>query len=335
MDDNNPTALRESQFEWAAYLVNTLHPHIFDGVWSIYQEAEKICKDADEPEKYLMTFQNFLARIPKWNPEIIQTEVSRIVEKSRCTYINDLLTCVHIVHLKILTAIRPSKTQKKINIDIPSMNPFIHKVYILLSRVLYENIYLFEQGVPPLVFQKNRREINTIIKTAILDAVRDSIPVAQLLKTYLDESTEIVKDDIRQPEVKPEEAEKPEKVTEEVKVSDGVNAVTVEDVKEVKVEDVEDVKVEDVKVEDVKVEDVKVDDVKVEDDKNKHLSFSDVDYAVTTDNRKETIDAPKDLDTLQEISEKRYAARKAEEDDTIQISNEVVDDPGLAIEVIS
>ena len=37
MDDNNPTALRESQFEWAAYLVNTLHPHIFDGVWSIYQ----------------------------------------------------------------------------------------------------------------------------------------------------------------------------------------------------------------------------------------------------------------------------------------------------------
>jgi hypothetical protein len=319
MDDNNPTALRESQFEWAAYLVNTLHPHIFDGVWSIYQEAEKICKDTDEPEKYLMTFQNFLARIPKWNPEIIQTEVSRIVEKSRCTYINDLLTCVHIVHLKILTAIRPSKTQKKINIDIPSMNPFIHKVYILLSRILYENIYLFERGVPPLVFQKNRREINSIIRTAILDAVRDSIPVAQLLKTYLDESTEIVKDDIKQADVKPEEAK------EEVKV---------EKVDEAKVEEA---KVEEVKVEEVKIEEVKVEEVKdeVKDDKSKHLSFSDVDHAVTTDNRKETIDAPKDIDTLQEISEKRYAARKADEDDTIKISDEVVADPGLAIEVIS
>lgn len=329
MDDNNPTALRESQFEWAAYLVNTLHPHIFDGIWSIYQEAEKICKDTDEPEKYLMTFQNFLARIPKWNPEIIQTEVSRIVEKSRCTYINDLLTCVHIVHLKILTAIRPSKTQKKINIDIPSMNPFIHKVYILLSRILYENIYLFERGVPPLVFQKNRREINSIIRTAILDAVRDSIPVAQLLKTYLDESTEIVKDDLKQAEVtKPEEV-KEEKVEEkEEKVEE----------KEVKVEEKE-VKVEDITVEEVKVEEVKdeVKEVKDEakDDKSKHLSFSDVDYAVTTDNRKEAIDAPKDLDTLQEISEKRYAARKADEDDTIKISNEVVTDPGLAIEVIS
>ena len=312
MDDNNPTALRESQFEWAAYLVNTLHPHIFDGIWGIYQEAEKICKDTDEPEKYLMTFQNFLARIPKWNPEIIQTEVSRIVEKSRCTYINDLLTCVHIVHLKILTAIRPSKTQKKINIDIPSMNPFIHKVYILLSRVLYENIYLFEQGVPPLVFQKNRREINSIIKTAILDAVRDSIPVAQLLKTYLDESTEIVKDDIKQADVKPEEAK-----VEEAKVEAKVEA-----------------KPEEVKVEEVKVEEVKVEEVKPEEEK-KHLSFSDVDYAVTTDNRKETIDAPKDLETLQEISEKRYAARRAEDDDTIKISNEIVADPGLAIEVIS
>lgn len=322
MDDNNPTALRESQFEWAAYLVNTLHPHIFDGIWGIYQEAEKICKDTDEPEKYLMTFQNFLARIPKWNPEIIQTEVSRIVEKSRCTYINDLLTCVHIVHLKILTAIRPSKTQKKINIDIPSMNPFIHKVYILLSRVLYENIYLFEQGVPPLVFQKNRREINSIIKTAILDAVRDSIPVAQLLKTYLDESTEIVKDDIKQADVKPEEAKVEAKV-EEAKPE------------EVKVEvKPEEVKVEEVKVEEVKVEEVKVEEVKPEEEK-KHLSFSDVDYAVTTDNRKETIDAPKDLETLQEISEKRYAARRAEDDDTIKISNEIVADPGLAIEVIS
>jgi hypothetical protein len=320
MDDNNPTALRESQFEWAAYLVNTLHPHIFDGIWSIYQEAEKICKDTDEPEKYLMTFQNFLARIPKWNPEIIQTEVSRIVDKSRCTYINDLLTCVHIVHLKILTAIRPSKTQKKINIDIPSMNPFIHKVYILLSRILYENIYLFERGVPPLVFQKNRREINSIIKTAILDAVRDSIPVAQLLKTYLDESTEIVKDDIKQADVKPEEVK--EEVKPEVKVD------------EVKPEAKPEVKVEDVSVEEVKVEEVKVEEVKDE-DKSKHLSFSDVDYAVTTDNRKETIDAPKDIDTLQEISEKRYAARKAEEDDTIKISDEVVADPGLAIEVIS
>jgi len=266
-----------------------------------------------------MTFQNFLARIPKWNPEIIQTEVSRIVEKSRCTYINDLLTCVHIVHLKILTAIRPSKTQKKINIDIPSMNPFIHKVYILLSRILYENIYLFERGVPPLVFQKNRREINSIIRTAILDAVRDSIPVAQLLKTYLDESTEIVKDDIKQADVKPEEAK------EEVKV---------EKVDEAKVEEA---KVEEVKVEEVKIEEVKVEEVKdeVKDDKSKHLSFSDVDHAVTTDNRKETIDAPKDIDTLQEISEKRYAARKADEDDTIKISDEVVADPGLAIEVIS
>jgi hypothetical protein len=322
MDDNNPTALRESQFEWAAYLVNTLHPHIFDGIWGIYQEAEKICKDTDEPEKYLMTFQNFLARIPKWNPEIIQTEVSRIVDKSRCTYINDLLTCVHIVHLKILTAIRPSKTQKKINIDIPSMNPFIHKVYILLSRVLYENIYLFERGVPPLVFQKNRREINSIIKTAILDAVRDSIPVAQLLKTYLDESTEIVKDDIKQADVsKPEEEVK---VEEEKKVEE----VKVEEEKKV-----EEVKVEEVKVEEVKVEEVKVEEVK--DDRSKHLSFSDVDHAVTTDNRKETIDAPKDIATLQEISEKRYAARKAEEDDTIKISDEVVADPGLAIEVIS
>ena len=32
----------------------------------------KICKDDDEMEKYLMTFQNLLSKIPEWNETIIE-----------------------------------------------------------------------------------------------------------------------------------------------------------------------------------------------------------------------------------------------------------------------
>ena len=49
----------------------------------MFKEADTICTQNEEPEKYLMTFQNFLARVPKWNDEIVSTEVTRIIEKSK------------------------------------------------------------------------------------------------------------------------------------------------------------------------------------------------------------------------------------------------------------
>ena len=61
-----------------------------------------------------MTFQNFLTRVPKWNQEIIDNEAKRIVEQSKCNYLEDLLTCVHITQLKVLTSIRVATKQKKL-----------------------------------------------------------------------------------------------------------------------------------------------------------------------------------------------------------------------------
>ena len=39
----------------------------------------------------LMTFQNFLTRVPKWNSNIIDEEAKRINTKSECPYLSDLL----------------------------------------------------------------------------------------------------------------------------------------------------------------------------------------------------------------------------------------------------
>ncbi len=166
-----------------------------------------------------MTFQNILSRIPKWNEEIIKKETSRIVEKSGCSYLEDLLTCVHIAQLKILSSIRTGKSQKKVEIDIPKLNGFIHKVYIHISRELYANVYLFEKGIAPLVFQQNRSKVNEIIKESILNAIRDSIPVEQLLRAYLDETTDFMKE---VPKEEPKEEKK------ELKFSDKDNAITVD-----------------------------------------------------------------------------------------------------------
>ena len=74
-----------------------------------------------------MTFQNLLTTIPDWNTNTIEVERKRIESNSGCKYLEDLITCVHIIQLKALTCIRVGNKQKKIDfessIDLTSEGP--------------------------------------------------------------------------------------------------------------------------------------------------------------------------------------------------------------------
>ena len=190
MDDYNVNVLSEAKNEYSSRLVSTLTPLLIQGIKSIFNEAVNLCKDNDENEKYLMTFQNFLSRVPKWNENIIDEETKRIIEASNCPYLEDLLTCVHITQLKILTSIRVSQKQKKIDLDIPKLNVFIHKCYIAFARKLYSNVYLFENEIAALQHQKNMRECELICHECILGVIRDSMPVETILRAYIDETVD-------------------------------------------------------------------------------------------------------------------------------------------------
>lgn len=188
MDDYNVNVLSEAKNEYSSRLLNIMTPLVLLGIKSIFTEAVNLCEENNEDEKYLMTFQNFLSRVPKWNANIIKEETKRIVEDSKCPYLEDLLTCVHITQLKILTSIRVSNHQKKIEIDIPKLEDFVHNVYINFARKLYTNIYLFEKDVMPLTYQKNMREAEIICRECVLKVIRDSMPIEQILRAYMDES---------------------------------------------------------------------------------------------------------------------------------------------------
>ena len=190
MDDFSLNSLQESRNEWCSRLITVLTPCIIDGVKSIFEESWKLCVENDEKTKYLMTFQNFLSRVPKWNPSIISQECSRIKEKSNCTYISDLITCVHIIQLKMLSCMRVGTKQKKVDVNIPSLEDFVHHIYINAARKIYTNVYLFEMGISSLKSQKNSRELEIIIKECILQTVRETIPVEELLKLYMNETVE-------------------------------------------------------------------------------------------------------------------------------------------------
>jgi len=91
MDDYSTNILNDSKNEWSILLINNITCHIIVGFRSIFNEALEICEKNDEVDKYLMTYQNLLSRIPNWNQTIIDTEQKRIVNTSRCPYLEDLI----------------------------------------------------------------------------------------------------------------------------------------------------------------------------------------------------------------------------------------------------
>ena len=291
MDDFVISNLHESRNEWCGRLVTLLTPVIMEGIRSIYNESWKMCEESNEKSKYLMTFQNLLARIPKWNSVILEEECKRIIEKSGCNYLEDLISCVHIIQLKVLTCIRVGKKQKKIDISIPKLDHFIHRVYIHVARKVYSNIYLFERGLSDLAVQKYKRELEIMTQECILTAIRESIPTESIIREYLDESMEEEEEVIIEPIPEKEEpALQEEKVLEKIEIPPDDLPATLS------VENIDNEK------------------------PLTRLTFNDIDDA--SDGT--SIEAPKTIERLEEISEKANAQRKkdeAEDDDEESLGN--------------
>jgi len=290
MDDFVISNLNESRNEWCARLVSIFTPLIREGIQSIFNEAWKLCLDTNEVNKYLMTFQNLLSRIPKWNSIIVEEERKRIIQRSGCNYLEDLIACVHIIQLKVLTCIRVGNKQKKIDISIPKLDSFIHKIYIHVARKAYMNVYLFEKNISPLQVQKNNRELEVIIGECILMAIRESIPTEEIIRAYMDESVEqeeeVVIENIEDPVLEHETDD--ENILLEKERSKENDDTMPEVVPAIK----------------------NIDDEPV----TTRLTFNDYDKVLTGEDTVEEIDAPKTIERLEEISTERAIQRKLEEE---------------------
>ena len=310
MDDFVISNLHESRNEWCSRLVSIFTPLVNEGIRSIFNESWKLCLDNNEANKYLMTFQNLLSRVPKWNNVIVEEERKRIIERSGCNYLEDLITCVHIIQLKVLTCIRVGNKQKKIDITIPKLDNFIHKVYIHVARKIYTNVFLFEKNINPLQMQKNNREFEIIIQECILMAIRDSIPTESIIRAYMEESMEQEEEVFIEPV--PEEVEKVETNNDsEVGLP---SAMTDEENMPEIVPSVKNIDEEDVVT---------------------RLTFNEMDTVLDEDDTVKSVSAPKNIERLEEISTARAIQRRLdeeeEEEDRIKISSDTIDLSGFDV----
>ena len=310
MDDFVISNLQESKNEWCGRLVSILCPLVVEGVKSIFSEACKMCLDKDETSKYLMTFQNLLSRIPKWNSIIVEEERKRMIERSGCNYLEDLITCVHIIQLKVLTCIRVGNKQKKIDISIPKLDHFIHKLYTHVARKVYKNVYLFEINISQFQMQKNDRELEIIIQECILTTIRESIPTEEIIRAYMEESVE------HEEEVTIEQLSEPILVGDKDHETDDIDKVIEEggEGKETNTDTVKTQTHEEVAPPSLVpvIKNIDTDNVTT------HLSFNDYDSVLDGTNTIEMVDAPKTIERLEEISTSNAMKRKLEEEDSTE-----------------
>ena len=185
MDDLNIPIFAQAKIEYTKQLVETLYPHMYDGIKSIYDES-KVLYASKTNTPIMLFFRELLEKVPIWNSEIIDAESARIIQSSGCDWIDDLITAVFISHTKILTSIGPNQSFQKINVTIPKTSSFVHKSYINVARELWKNPYLFNENVPGHEFQRNSKEVEDIIKACIETTVRNLLPIKEILREHLD-----------------------------------------------------------------------------------------------------------------------------------------------------
>jgi len=156
----------------------------YRGVWA---DSVKIAGQ----QRAMVVFQEKCAEVPKWNQDMIDSNVSKLLENCRCDYLEELMAAVFIAHTKVLIAIRVSSKHKKLQITLPKLDHFIHRVFSECARSFWKAPYLFLDDQKPIEQQKNLLQAEALCTEAIASAVRSLLPIKNILNEYLAEDVSV------------------------------------------------------------------------------------------------------------------------------------------------
>ena len=250
MGDSIANVYSDARSEYTKQLCGILIPSYFQFYLSILEKARAEATKMNDPKKLLWHFQTFLNEIPDWNMEKVNTEISQLQNGCGCDYLEDLLTAVFIAHTKVLTAIRVSAKQKKVQITVPKVEHFLFKVLCETSKLLWGSSFLFRENITAIEKQQNYRSVETLLGEGILQAVRSMVPVKNILRDFVS-----MDDD--------EEEKAPVESKAEIEESAAIEEPKIEESNAA----IEEPKIEESKAEEPKVEEPKVEESKVEEPK--------------------------------------------------------------------
>jgi len=181
MDAPEISVYGEAKGEYTRQLCVFLVPCLESYFLELLEEARI---QSPNPLKVLWQFQTLLQGIPDWNQDKVVRETDKIQKDCKCDYLEELLTAVFIAHTKVLSAIRLTTKQKKLQITIPKLDHFIHRVLSESARTLWTNAFLFAE-TNSIDKQKNLRQVSGLLQESVLQGIRGLLPVKSILREYL------------------------------------------------------------------------------------------------------------------------------------------------------
>lgn len=172
----------EAKAEYTRQLCSFLVPALETYFLDVLADVKATEKD---PKRFLWVFQDSLKQFPDWNVDKVQRETEKIQTSTKCDYLEEILTAVFIAHTKVLSAIRLTSRQKKLQITIPKLDHFLHRTMSECARLLWSNAYLFSESGPAVERQKNLRQVEQLLHEGVLQSIRGMLPVKSILKEYL------------------------------------------------------------------------------------------------------------------------------------------------------
>ena len=190
--DSSINVLVNAKDSYTNQLKAILTPPLYENLVKMFENA----KNDGRSNNTLRNFQYLLRDIKLWNQDVIDEETDRIMSSTKCDYIDYLLKAVFITNTKILTSVNiyNQNNDRQIEVSIPNLAHFVHKCYQECAKKIYLNPSLFDDSLSAKEQQSNLRDTIPIINSCIDEAIRELLPMKQLLLQYLDNDIKTIQD---------------------------------------------------------------------------------------------------------------------------------------------
>jgi hypothetical protein len=178
---DNLNILVEAKREYLGQLCLLMCPVMIETFDEMYEEAYKLSKG----RKVLIMYQKLLKEVPNWSDAMSKQHSDNIT--NGCAWFNDLLAAVFVSCVKILSAVRLSKDNKKISLKLPTNEVFIQMCHNKVAESLYNDPYVYHETQNEYARNDKLFERFSI---CVENAVKELIPVQQILQTYMSQSQE-------------------------------------------------------------------------------------------------------------------------------------------------
>lgn len=197
----------EAKREYLSMLCQVMSPIMCETFINMYKEAQT--RSNRHRDKIISIFIVLLEEVENWNNSIITTHTNEY--ETKCHYFSDLLAAVFVCYVKILSSVRITKEPKKLPIKLPSNSDFVHGCIITASKMFIQHYQIFREENQ----FKKEQEICKICSESIERTLNKLIPIQQILRTYIADTSGFNLDDEQPVEEQPEPESESESEPEE------------------------------------------------------------------------------------------------------------------------